>query len=261
MIALLCLAPMVCSAGGYDAAILVAFDDDVEDLKARFQPVGHPVRYAGREFHTVAAYGHKFLLAVTGAGLEQSAVTCDAALMKFGAERVISFGVAGALTDDISQGDLFIVNAAAQHDRGSYTTAGYTPRSGASFGLHKDEFLDAFEGHVASLAVRENLQPNRATLVSGNCFIADSTKRRQLADSFAADLVDMNTAGLLASCHALDIPLSVLRIVSDHAESGAPDVFRTFVEKRRDRIAAALSVAVEALEETCKQESKQIDVQ
>lgn len=68
-----------------------------------------------------------------------------------------------------------------------------------------------------------------AVLLSGETFI-NTTTQRSAAASTGAALVDMNTHGQAAACRNHDVPLHVWRVVSDHADEQASEVFKAFVK-------------------------------
>ena len=83
--------------------------------------------------------------------------------------------------------------------------------------------------------------------MSGNSFIADYTKRRELAEQFQADLVDMNSAAMVECASAMKRPVYILRVVSDYANESATEDFRSFLENRNETLRPVMEAVAKAL--------------
>ncbi len=143
-------------------------------------------------------------LLVTGIGKVTAAIalTTELALAAHGAvapiEAVVNIGTAGALHDH--HDGLFLPSRVTEHDLDAevLTTMGYPTESSW-------EIPDG-DGSV---------------LATGDSFISEPTRRAHLAR--IADLVDMEGAALARVAAAFDVPLRLVKVVSDSADESARD--------------------------------------
>ncbi|MGD9873837.1 MAG: hypothetical protein AB7T27_06160 [Kiritimatiellia bacterium] len=245
---LLLLTSIACLAGDFDAALLVAFDEDVKELSGLLNEVGTPMVFSQRTFHRLMAYPQKFLAVVSRAGLQESCSTADAALMKFKADRIISIGVAGSLSEKYKQGDIIVVRRVGRHDRGTYSgLCNFTAKDDQLTPLQWDSWLDNFHKRLKILAEERGITIHEDVLISGNSFISSEEKRQQLATRFKADLVDMNSAGILESTQSMGAPCYIIRVVSDYANETAGDDFKKFIENRVNNLTPLIALVADAL--------------
>ncbi len=216
-------------SAGVEALIIVPFERDITRLKRHWRFIGQPLDMGERTYQKVILDGHTFLLTVTKAGLSETTLTCDIGLLRMKAKRIISIGVAGALDDKYQPGDVVVVERVTCHERGSYGADGqFVATRSKSESVTTDAFLDAIQAALLRGAETTGKQVHTDHLVSGNSFIAGSSKRESLRSAFGAGLVDMNSSGISASCAALKRPYYILRVVSDYANESAQQDFNTF---------------------------------
>jgi adenosylhomocysteine nucleosidase len=67
------------------------------------------------------------------------------------------------------------------------------------------------------------------TLTTGDAFIADAAQRAELAAH--ADLVDMEGYAYARVCHVLDMPIRLVKQVSDQADGSAGKSWRETVDE------------------------------
>jgi nucleoside phosphorylase len=137
---------------------------------------------------------------VTGIGKTAAAVTVSRAL----ADRdttdlvVLNVGTTGALRDGLS--GLFLPSTVINHDVNADAVR--------AIGLDPQEELHVDGGDGTVLA-------------SGDVFVTDPVVRQRLAER--AHLVDMEAYGVVYACRAYDVPVRVVKHVSDSADESALD--------------------------------------
>jgi purine-nucleoside phosphorylase len=207
-IPLYCIALLICSSlYAYDAAFLFAMKEDLNDFSS-IQPVAsQAIRVGRQEFFPFMNSAGRFIAGTTRGGLLETMEPTVLAYGRLNAKRIVSFGLAGALNDRYRQGDVVIVRTVARHDRGTWTSdEAFLPKSTDAAVLSRDTFVDTlaetFAGKCreAGLAVYEG-----GRLVSGDAFIAADRYRSVLSGTFAADLVDMNSAAMLMASNIVMI--------------------------------------------------------
>src|ERR1700712_751420 len=101
-------------------AILGAFGDEVKLIHSQIK---NPTEVTIQNIHFTQGTlnGHNVVLALTGMGKANAAITTTLALYHFKPVRVIFTGIAGGVDPQLSPGDLVIGNKIAYHDYGTIT--------------------------------------------------------------------------------------------------------------------------------------------
>ena len=150
---------------------------------------------------------------VTGAGKVNAAVAVATTLGQYSPKSVVNLGTAGALRDGVS--GTVVVGRVIQHDLDDdalFTLAG----------LHFSEPIDLNEPGL--------------TLATGDAFVSDADVRRRLAAR--ADIVDMEGYAVAAAARAADVPVMLVKQVSDAADDAAARSWRDSVDECAELLGA-----------------------
>lgn len=142
---------------------------------------------------------------VTGIGKVNAAVAVATVLGEHSPSSVINLGTAGALRDDIV--GTCVIGRVIQHDLDS-------PSLFALTGLHYGEPI--------------TLAEHGPTLATGDAFVADAATRARLAEH--ASLVDMEGYAVAQAAQAADVPVMLVKQVSDSAGEQAARSWRETVD-------------------------------
>lgn len=216
-------------------AILGAFGEEVEIIEAQLEQV---------QFHTLLGMNiitgrlkhRRIVLAQTGIGKVNAAMTAALVIHEFGPSEVIFTGIAGGIDPNVSPGDIVVAEKVAHHDLVIYTENGfdsYRVRNPLT-GRHNPIFLPT-DTQLLDLAqkAREGLplekivtdQGDRmprivtGTIVSGDAFVASTVKRAELRRRLQADAVEMEGAAVAQVCYQQQLPFLVVRSLSNTADS------------------------------------------
>lgn len=160
-------------------------------------------------------------LVITGLGKTQAAVATTRALAAYGdldGLTVLNVGTAGALRDGL-QG-LFEPGVVLNHDLNADVLR--------ALGVDPEERLVVGEGDVV--------------LASGDQFVADAVVRERLGQQ--AHLVDMEAYAVAYAARAFDVPVRIVKHVSDDADSAAmawPDLVDASARVLGRRVAEILA--------------------
>lgn len=157
--------------------------------------------------------GKDVVTAVCGIGKVFAAMCAQTMIVKFGADKIINTGVAGGLTDKTDILDTVVATALVQHDMD--TTYFGDPR-GLISGINVVEF--PCDSTLAE-KITENVEGNCVCgiVASGDCFVADSGKKKEISETFNAVACEMEGAAIAQVCYVNKIPFCVLRTISDGA--------------------------------------------
>lgn len=219
--AILVLCGLVPSVHADDIAFFYALEQDLAPLKAVSTVDAEPRRVGSRMITRLRVHGHDVDAVKMGSGCVEAALSAQAILACRTYDLAISVGPAGSLAPSVETGQWYRIEKTILWQKGSETSSG--------FQAGKEQSVSLVAGPAVSLLSITNIR----TIAAGEAFISSSSKRAQLQAASGADMVDMNSHGVAAACTDHAVPLVMLRIISDHADEHAPEVFRQFLETYR----------------------------
>lgn len=199
----------------------------------------------GIRFSAGKLRGEDVVIAWTGVGKVNAAMTTTLLIEHFRPREIIFTGIAGGVDPNLGPGDIVIAHKTAHHDMGTLWPEGLFFRGVKNplNNMRNPVFFDADE-ELVKLALRagektgfRNIvtvdgprEPKVVTgiIVSGDAFVASEEKCKELRKRLRADAVEMEGAAVAQICHQRDIPHVVIRCLSDNADAGAIADSQTF---------------------------------
>ena len=208
-------------------AILGAMPEEIEPLLKELNP--KKIEFANNKFYFANFANHELIIAYSKIGKVNSALTATLMIEKFGAQKLLFTGVAGALKNGFKIGDLLYATKVVQHDLDITAFGhpyGFVPES--PIFVETDENLNKIATKVAA-----NLGINlkNGIVASGDQFVCDEERKSWIERTFDASAVEMEGASVAQVCHALHTPFFMLRAISDEAGSKAEFDFDEFMVK------------------------------
>lgn len=228
----------------HPVALLSALPQEISELRAA---VAGPttVGIAGTQVDRGTIDGHGVVIANTGIGKVNAAVTTALVIERFKPRTVVFTGVAGGLDPEFEVGDIVIAARTAGHDTGvleagglQHYQAGHVPffNPTEQFGYAPDP--DLLE-RVVSVAERVELDPVGGrpdpprvvvgTVLSGDQFVNDPVVRARLHAELGGHAVEMEGAAVAQAAERLAVPHVVIRALSDLAGAESALDFTRFV--------------------------------
>ncbi len=214
--------------------ILYAFETEGRLLAGQME-IEDSVRLLGRMVYEGTLSGKDIVLAESGVGMDNAAMTAQRMIDVYYPEAVIFTGIAGAVDTTVHIGDIVICRTWREHDYGYWGKDGFRPTPQGIFDPRVDSVTKttAYMADSAMFAVAEKLpqmsielaqigdrKPNISVGgvgVSGNAFIDSREKRIWLSETFAALITDMESSAVGQVCTVNDVPFIVFRSASDLA--------------------------------------------
>ena len=171
-------------------------------------------------------------LAVCGPGKVNAAVCAQAMIMRFRPRMVINTGVAGGLYKDINVGDIVISSDALQHDfdvTGLGYERGVIPDLPVSIFQADTEMVEMAK--EACEIVNPEIQCFVGRVVTGDQFISDNDKKKELVETFGGYCAEMEGAAMAQVATLNQVPFVIIRAISDKADNSAPVSYQTFEEQ------------------------------
>lgn len=207
-------------------AIMGAMVEEITPLLEFFETY-ETIDFAKNRYYTTRYKGTEIILAYSKIGKVNASLTASTLIEKFGAQKLLFSGVAGALNPALKIGDLVVASKLAQHDLDITVFGhphGYVPE-GAVY-VETDSTLRALATKVAK---QQNLKIQEGIIATGDQFICDETKKEWIRTTFTADATEMEGASVAVVCDALQVPFFVLRAISDAADMDAGFSFDEFL--------------------------------
>ncbi len=240
-------------------AILGAFPEEARILKNNMSEK-ETYTFLGVDFVAGKLEERNVIIALTGVGKVNAAMTTTLLLDHFRPSEVIFTGIAGGINPKLMPGDIVIAEKLAQHDLGYITSQGFEKMSVKSpvdgkrnpTFIPSDSTLVALAQYAASKAEFGVLITNgkkhkpkvvKGILVTGDVFVASRKKKSFLAKEFGADAVEMEGAAVAQVCFQQGVPFVVLRSISDQADQSAQGDIQKF-HKIAAKNSAILTIAL-----------------
>jgi adenosylhomocysteine nucleosidase len=250
----LAVAGLARADGPAPIAILGAMDTETAPVLAVLADLS-PTSVRGIRCVSASFAGRRVVVAATGVGKVNAALTTTLVVERFAPSAVVFTGVAGALDPELQPGDVVVAQTLVHHDLLRYTEAGAVPRvikspaTGAPNPIEypaSPELLALALDTASGLALEgiSGARPPRVrfgAIATGDSFIGAQAKKAQLRADFRAHACEMEGAAVAQVCRELGIPFLVVRGLSDRASGDAPE------EARRNLGVAARNAAAAAL--------------
>lgn len=225
--------------------IMGAFSEEVSLLEDALKE-SQVQTVLGIRFVTGTLEGHRVVLASSGVGKVNAAMTATLMIDHFKLREILFSGIAGAINPDIRPGDIVVAEKTAQHDLGTLTPDGIQLRGMRNpvDWIRNPIFFEA-DGRLLALAEEsarrvelEKIQEGageriprvlRGIIVTGDVFVASPGKKQELRQTLKADAVEMEGAAVAQICRQCKVPCLVIRSISDSADASARQDAGTFL--------------------------------
>ncbi len=231
----------LCHAEPPVTAVLGALEEEMEIIDAQLTNKETLV-VEGIKFSIGKINGRKVVVARTGVGKVNAAMTATLLIEHFKPSEIISTGVAGAINPELLPGDMIIATKTAQHDLGTLDENGMVSR-GIKNPMTGEKNPMFFPANVRLIDIADTaarglkLNPMKSgqqrrfpriakgVIVSGDVFVSSKAKKEQLRKDFHADAVEMEGAAEAQICWQQGVAFIAIRSISDMATTNASNDF------------------------------------
>jgi len=251
--------------------VLYAFSNEGQLLHSRMTAT-QDITWAGRQISVGYLEGVPVVLAGSGIGTTNAAISLQYILDHYPVCGVLFTGICGGISERNKIGDIVIPDHWVTHDYGYIGPEGFAPDSIYLGRARTDGFRPALTMPVdsqlfdwvcqAAYAAAEDFKPVVDRIVqiycggvgaTGNQFIDQVEKRQWLAETFDAEIVDMESAAVLQTALANGVPCVIIRSASDLAggsgSATATTEIREFFQIAADNSAAVVTSFFRMLQE------------
>ncbi|MBD3793933.1 MAG: 5'-methylthioadenosine/adenosylhomocysteine nucleosidase [Campylobacterales bacterium] len=226
-------------------AIMGAMREEIEPLLAQVENLNR-VEYADNTYYEATYKGKEIVIAYSKIGKVFASLTATILIEKFGCDKLLFSGVAGAISPDLKIGDLIIADSLCQHDLDITAFGhphGYVPEGKVSIPTDK-----ALREVAKQVAKQNGLELKEGIIATGDQFVASVDRKSFISTTFNAHALEMEGASVAVVCDALKVPFFILRAISDSANDEADMDFDTFLESSAKISAHFILDMVEAIE-------------
>lgn len=210
-------------------AVVYSLEADAKVLRDQAPQTITPASLREKGISKTQIGEHDVYLIQAGSGTELSASRTTKILENTHPQWLIHLGPAGALGEN-TPNQTFEITSVVPHQHGTLNDQGQQP------------------GEETLLTKKTNLPGN--TLASGNSFINNTQAKTTLAAKTNAQLVDMNSQGVLIAQKESSVPEEntvILKVVSDQANEEAGPEFREFANSYQGDLAKLLIPWIQSL--------------
>lgn len=193
---------------------------------------------SGIEFTRGFINGTEVVVAACGIGKVFAGICAEIMILKYSPDYVVNTGVGGTLCSELSIGNIAVAKDVVQHDM---DTSPLGDPLGLLSGINVvnikcDEKLVALISEAAEVAGYKSF---KGTIATGDCFVADTGRKKRIVDNFNAIACEMEGAAIGQVCYVNKVPFAVIRAISDDADGNSHEDYPTFLKE-----AAANSIDV-----------------
>jgi adenosylhomocysteine nucleosidase len=222
-------------------AVLTAIPEEIAAFGVHLVETGRET-VAGIPIHHGTLDGRPVVLAESGIGKVNGALTASILLDRFRCGGIIFSGVAGGVDPNLDVGDLVIAEQVVQHDYGAMVHGALEVyRAGA---LPFPEFRGevALKANPALIARARGALAGAqfGTILTGDYYLGCGQTRERLFSSFGGKAVDMESAAVAQVAEAFGAPWLIIRALSDLAGEDSRLDFEAFAREAARTAAAAV---------------------
>lgn len=209
-------------------------------------------------------HGKSVVLAQTGIGKVNAAITTTLMIEHFNPREIIFSGIAGGVDTTLTAGDIVIGTQIAHHDFGTVSDSGMVAgptRNIATTELNPIYFnCDSNLVKVAFAAgsklklekiKRENgtFAPSikKGIIVTGDVFVSSEKVTQRLQNVMHASATEMEGAAIAQTCWQQDVPFIIIRSLSDKANNKARADMMSFLKIAASNAASLVMEIVKTL--------------
>ena len=209
---------------------------DSRELKA-FMESGEDIReeqVCGKTVYRTRMGNDEIFALCSGYGEIDAAANTQLLIARYGCERMLNFGVTGALDPALKVEDLFVVRKVCNYDYDVSPIENVRPHQYQEL---PDEFIPLDD---ALIRRAKQLEPalREAVAASGDRFVEDRAFKRELF-SLGCQICDMEIAAIARVCLLNRVPCLSIKCISDTYEGDGGD-FAANVERSAGRAFAVL---------------------
>lgn len=202
---------------------------------------------SGIVYHTGKISDTDCVVAQCGVGKVAAAVCAQTMFLTYHPRALVNVGVAGGIGEEVHIGDVVISRGLVQHD---VDTSAFGDPKGMISGINLVVIPAAQE--LASKAAQAaaavyGQRVHEGIVATGDQFISDGAKLKQLAAEFGASACEMEGGSIAQVCYLNKVDFVVIRAISDNANEKAITDFTAFAAEESHKTAKLIELLLPRL--------------
>ncbi|HBW12306.1 MAG TPA: 5'-methylthioadenosine/adenosylhomocysteine nucleosidase [Proteiniclasticum sp.] len=226
--------------------IICAMEEELAPLK-KIMSIKETRTKARMEFIEGTLEEKDVVMVISGIGKVNAAVCAQILADDYQVTHLINVGVAGGVKENIQPMDVVVAKALLQHDMDVTAFGlkrGEIPRFESSL-FQSDEKLTALA--LEGSRKNEDYTTHEGIIVSGDQFISSKEKIEDLLETFDAAACEMEGAAIAQAADLNHIPFTVIRAISDNANTGASMDYEKFKDLAVENTVSILTYVLKNL--------------
>lgn len=207
--------------------IIGAMDEEIHLFKKNIQKK-RETKTASLRLIEGTVSGKEIVLVKSGVGKVNAAMCTQLLIDKFNCSTIIMTGVAGSISPNLKTGDTIVALKCVQHDLDA-TGLGFK-RGQVPFTEHT--FFNT-DKKISEQAIESGkklgLKIIGATIATGDVFVQDKKIAQSIRNEFKAEAVDMESAAVAQTCFLNNVPVGIIKAISDGSDQNSPSDFGKFL--------------------------------
>ncbi len=222
--------------------IMGAMQEEITPLLEHYKNY-EAIDFGGNTFYRVLLPKKQLIIARSRVGKVHSALTASVMVLHFGCKMIIFNGVAGGVNPQYRIGDLVLGTQLCQHDV-DITIFGHPFgyfSDGQRFYQTNPALRELAKRFAKEILGQSGISLHEGVIATGDQFVSSKERKEWIQKEFKADAIEMEGASVAVVCSDLEIPLCVIRAISDDASDEAVVSYEEFLESSA-RLSSSLVV-------------------
>lgn len=209
---------------GIIGAMEIEVESLINHMRNRKSFVISGIKYTKGKFN-----GKECVVAKCNPGKVNAAICAQIMIFKFLPSYIINTGVAGAITDALSIGDIAVADNIVQHDIDTSPLG--NPR-GMILGINliKIPCSRYLIENILAILNESEIKFSIGTILTGDQFINNREKLNYLSSNFSGIACEMEGGSIGQVCYVNNVDFIVIRSISDGADNNSEFDYKEFVK-------------------------------
>lgn len=204
----------------------------IDEAKNLYSKLGELIEVKTCGGYTVRHYtsgSHNLYLVISGVGEINAALATQYLILSYDVDCIVNFGVVGSLSSSLKAGDVVLADEVVHYD--FTVSANQTEKYGYYIGA-EDFYFKVDGSFMSKLPLLASI--SKVRIASADKFVNDSRLKEWIVNSFDCKICDMESAGIFFAAKTANVPLLLIKSVSDNADESADCDFQSIVENGVD---------------------------
>ena len=195
---------------------------ETDAIFARYQNIDKLPAPNGFELFEVKDEKIELFICHSGMGTINAAAATQLLVDRCNVDVIVDFGVVGGLTEEMKVHKAVVIDRVVHY---RYDVSEFMDLKIGQLPEHDDIYVYTDKKLVEEV-IKHDSSIAKATIASGDKFVAKAEDKKYIHETFNADVCDMEAIGIALTCEANNIPCLLIKAVSDSISGGADEFWK-----------------------------------